>query len=43
MRVTAVDANGNVIAWMQGDRQLDQGDGTYEYFPLAATLVTPHR
>jgi hypothetical protein len=43
VRITAVDAHGNVIAWMHGDSQLHMLDGFYEYIPLGAVLVNPHR
>jgi hypothetical protein len=40
-RITAVDAAGNVIAWMKGDQLYQLGDGTYRYIPLAAVAINP--
>jgi hypothetical protein len=42
-RVTAVDGNGNVIAWMRGDLLFHQMTDFYEKIPLGAVLIQPTR
>lgn len=41
VRITAVDANGQLVGAMLGDIAYRQGDGFYEYYPLGAFAVTP--
>jgi hypothetical protein len=46
VRVTAVDPNGRVTAFMGGGRfddKIEQGDGTYNRVSVAATRVTPSK
>jgi hypothetical protein len=41
VRITAIDPNGQISAYMAGDNGFLQAEGTWVNFPLAATAVTP--
>jgi len=43
VRITAVDASGQLIAYCKGDTGLVQQELTYQKFLLAATAITPTR
>lgn len=41
VRITAVDANGEVVGYMAGDNGFIQGEGSWRIFPLGAKAVNP--
>ncbi len=43
VRITAVDADGRIVAYMHGSDEIVLGTGTYERVPLAAQAITPHK